>query len=199
MSASSASSCLAAVEDGLASRDACAPPFLAALLLRPLPPVLSPNLIRGVDPGDAFTAAFVSAWGAASWGLAGLRKEGSSVERPSPPNALIAHETRSGNAPATISAAASAAVESDLRRATTSEGSGSGMRRRIPYWEGRLGVLLSAGYARITPPETDRHALPGSRMPRRRRRRSPPEAPSPALRSRKDHDRDPPSPAPPRP
>jgi hypothetical protein len=42
-------------------------------------------------------------------------------------NALSAHETMSGNEPARISEAASAAVESDLRRATTSEGSGSGM------------------------------------------------------------------------
>jgi hypothetical protein len=38
-----------------------------------------------------------------------------------PPNALNAHETMSGNEPATISAAASAVVRSDLRRATTSE------------------------------------------------------------------------------
>jgi hypothetical protein len=42
-------------------------------------------------------------------------------------NALRAHETMSGNAPARIRDAASAAVESDLRRATMSEGSGSGM------------------------------------------------------------------------
>jgi hypothetical protein len=41
--------------------------------------------------------------------------------------ALSAHETMSGNEPARISDAASAAVESDLRRATMSEGSGSGM------------------------------------------------------------------------
>ena len=37
-----------------------------------------------------------------------------------PPNALSAHETMSGNEPARISDAASAAVESDLRRATMS-------------------------------------------------------------------------------
>jgi hypothetical protein len=43
-------------------------------------------------------------------------------------NALRAHETMSGNEPARISEAASAAVESDLRRATMSEGRGSGMR-----------------------------------------------------------------------
>jgi hypothetical protein len=43
------------------------------------------------------------------------------------PNALSAHESMSGNEPARIRDAASAAVESDLRRATTSEGSGSGM------------------------------------------------------------------------
>jgi hypothetical protein len=42
-------------------------------------------------------------------------------------NALSAHETMSGNEPARIRDAASAAVESDLRRATMSEGSGSGM------------------------------------------------------------------------
>ena len=44
-------------------------------------------------------------------------------------NALRAHETMSGNEPARISDAASAAVESDLRRATTSEGRGSGIGR----------------------------------------------------------------------
>jgi hypothetical protein len=43
------------------------------------------------------------------------------------PNARSAHETMSGNEPARISEAASAAVESDLRRATMSEGSRSGM------------------------------------------------------------------------
>jgi hypothetical protein len=42
-------------------------------------------------------------------------------------NALGAHETMSGNEPARIRDAASAAVESDLKRATMSEGSGSGM------------------------------------------------------------------------
>jgi hypothetical protein len=40
-------------------------------------------------------------------------------------NALRAHETMSGNEPARISDAASAAVESDRRRATMSKGSGS--------------------------------------------------------------------------
>jgi hypothetical protein len=44
-------------------------------------------------------------------------------------NALSAHETMSGNEPARISDAASAAVESDLKRATMSEGSGSRMDR----------------------------------------------------------------------
>jgi hypothetical protein len=44
-------------------------------------------------------------------------------------NALKAHATISGNEPARIRDAASAAVESDLRRATTSEGSGSGIGR----------------------------------------------------------------------
>jgi hypothetical protein len=44
-----------------------------------------------------------------------------------PLNALSAQETISGNEPARISDAASAAVESDLRRATMSEGSGSGV------------------------------------------------------------------------
>jgi hypothetical protein len=44
-----------------------------------------------------------------------------------PSNALSAHETMSGNEPARIRDAASAAVESDLRRETMSEGSGSGM------------------------------------------------------------------------
>jgi hypothetical protein len=44
-------------------------------------------------------------------------------------NALSAHETMSGNEPARIRDAASAAVESDLRRVTMSEGSGSGMDR----------------------------------------------------------------------
>jgi hypothetical protein len=42
-------------------------------------------------------------------------------------NALRAHETMSGKEPARIRDAASAAVESDLRRETMSEGSGSGM------------------------------------------------------------------------
>ena len=42
-------------------------------------------------------------------------------------NALSAQETMSGKEPARISDAASAAVESDLRRATMSEGSGSGL------------------------------------------------------------------------
>jgi hypothetical protein len=43
-----------------------------------------------------------------------------SFEAPSlPPSALIVHEVRSGNEPATITAAASAAEASDLRRATT--------------------------------------------------------------------------------
>jgi hypothetical protein len=44
-------------------------------------------------------------------------------------NALRAHETMSGNEPARIRDAASAAVESDLRRVAMSEGSGSGMDR----------------------------------------------------------------------
>jgi hypothetical protein len=43
--------------------------------------------------------------------------------------AFSAHETMSGNEPARIKAAASAAVGSDLKRATMSEGSGSGMGR----------------------------------------------------------------------
>ena len=60
-----------------------------------------------------------------------LRSGPSTFERSLPPNALIAHKTRSGNEPARTSAAASAAVESDLRRATTSEGSGSGMWQRF--------------------------------------------------------------------
>jgi hypothetical protein len=42
-------------------------------------------------------------------------------------NALSAHETMPGDEPARISEAASAAVESDLRRATMSEGRGSGI------------------------------------------------------------------------
>jgi hypothetical protein len=44
-------------------------------------------------------------------------------------NALKAHETMSGNEPARISDAAGAAVESDRRRATMPDGSGSGMDR----------------------------------------------------------------------
>jgi hypothetical protein len=53
----------------------------------------------------------------------GLRLIGLAAE------ALRAHETISGNEPARIKEAASAAVESDLRRATMSEASGSGMDR----------------------------------------------------------------------
>jgi hypothetical protein len=44
-------------------------------------------------------------------------------------NAPSAYETMSGNEPARIRDVASAAVESDLRRAIMSEGSGSGMDR----------------------------------------------------------------------
>jgi hypothetical protein len=46
-------------------------------------------------------------------------------------NALSAHETMSGNEPARIRDAASAAVESERSRATMSEGSGSGMDRML--------------------------------------------------------------------
>ena len=66
-------------------------------------------------------------------------------------NALSAHETMSGNEPARIRDAASAAVESDLRRATTSEGSGSGMDRisREACCE-PLTPSLRAGYVRTS-------------------------------------------------
>jgi hypothetical protein len=55
------------------------------------------------------------------------------------PNALRAHETMSGNEPARMRDAASAAKESDLRRATMSAGSGSGMDR---ISKGSLAVIV---------------------------------------------------------
>jgi hypothetical protein len=58
-------------------------------------------------------------------------------------NALRAHETMSGNEPARISDAASAAVESDLRRATMSEGSGSLSSRTGYGCVGEAAVLVT--------------------------------------------------------
>jgi hypothetical protein len=64
------------------------------------------------------------------------------------PHALSAHEKMSGNEPARIRDAASAAVESDLRRATMSAGSGSGMDKDLqgkPCCD-RLTPCFRAGY-----------------------------------------------------
>src|SRR6516164_7578147 len=66
------------------------------------------------------------------------------------PNALRAHETMSGNEPARIRDAANAAVESDLRRETMSEGSGSGIGRILKkHRRERLTLSSRTGYGRV--------------------------------------------------